>query len=603
MSADSFRFQVDLRAIIRVLSESLYSTPRVFVRELLQNGTDAINARRSLGDTFEPRIRFELDRAGRETPPTLTVTDTGVGLTEEEIHQFLATIGSSSKRLEDGRASQDFIGAFGIGLLSCFMVADEIVLMTRSARPGSPSLEWRGKFDGTYAIRKIADLPQPGTQVILRAKPDAAELFESRRLQETIHYYGAMLPFPVEYASDKQKRQINGDSRPWKQKFSSASARRTALLDHGKSVFGERFLDAIELSGDGLEGVAYVMARMPAPSHRPTHRLYLKGMLLTEKGEGVMPEWAFFVRAILNTTRLSPSASRESFREDEKLEDVRESISDSLRAYLFDLAGEDPAQLKKIVALHLTAIKALAGGDDEALRAFAGVIPFETTLGRLTLTELSERCESIRYVRTVDEFRQIASVMAAQDQCVINAGYAHDQEVIERFAALSPKLDVSLVESTELVQSLQPLSAEEEARGKAFVAAAARALKRHECEALLRRFEPVELAALYTVDDRERFRRNLDRTAQSSDALWSDVLAGLDESVEGEGAASLCFNFDNPLIQRAIAIRDGSVQSRMIEMLYVHALLLGHHPLGPEEMKLLNRGLIDLIELAMKGEA
>jgi len=124
------RFQVDLRGIIEILSEHLYSGPEVFVRELLQNGVDAITARQQLeGQAFQPAVRLELS-ASEDGVPVLIFSDNGVGLLEAEVHQFLATIGKSSKRLvgERGTGSSDFIGQFGIGLLSCFVVSNEIVM-------------------------------------------------------------------------------------------------------------------------------------------------------------------------------------------------------------------------------------------------------------------------------------------------------------------------------------------------------------------------------------------------------------------------------------------------------------------------------------------
>ncbi|MCD0167292.1 ATP-binding protein, partial [Deinococcus sp. 12RED42] len=129
-------FAVDLRGLIDLLSEHLYAGPEVYVRELMQNGVDAIRARTDLGDTFSPALTFDVQE-GR-----LTFTDNGVGLSPDDIHTFLATIGRSSKR-----GSVEFIGQFGIGLLACFLVSEEIELVSRSAR-GTPPVRWVGRADG-----------------------------------------------------------------------------------------------------------------------------------------------------------------------------------------------------------------------------------------------------------------------------------------------------------------------------------------------------------------------------------------------------------------------------------------------------------------------
>lgn len=161
---DTYRFQVNLSGMINILSNHLYSSPKVFLRELLQNGIDAITARQAYSPIgYEGKIHVEV--SGSSTGATLLVEDNGIGLNEAEIHEFLAMIGQSSKRGEDFLSTNtSFIGRFGIGLLSCFMVSDDIVMVTQSAK-GGPALEWRGKPDGTYTIRKLEGQHAPGTKV------------------------------------------------------------------------------------------------------------------------------------------------------------------------------------------------------------------------------------------------------------------------------------------------------------------------------------------------------------------------------------------------------------------------------------------------------
>src|SRR5215468_4301281 len=128
---ESRTFQVDLRGIVDLLSHHLYGSPRVYVRELLQNAADAITARRSQQPTSPASIWLET--AKQTGDGTLRVHDTGIGLTEDQVHELLATIGRSGKRDELGFSRQEFLGQFGIGLLSCFLVADEVDVCTRSA--------------------------------------------------------------------------------------------------------------------------------------------------------------------------------------------------------------------------------------------------------------------------------------------------------------------------------------------------------------------------------------------------------------------------------------------------------------------------------------
>ena len=153
--AEPFIFKVNLGGMIDILANHLYSSPDVFVRELLQNGTDAISGRKLLAPDFQQgciRIRIQEQKS-------LSFHDNGTGLTEEEIHQFLAVIGQSSKRdLQTGRILEDYIGRFGIGMLSCFMVTDTIVMKTKSVKNPAHAYEFRGSPDGTYSITELESL-------------------------------------------------------------------------------------------------------------------------------------------------------------------------------------------------------------------------------------------------------------------------------------------------------------------------------------------------------------------------------------------------------------------------------------------------------------
>src|SRR5687768_4346151 len=139
----SHTFRVDLRGIIDLLSHHLYSSPRVYVRELLQNAVDAITARRELDPSCPAEVTIT---CGRE----LRITDTGVGLTEAEVHELLSTLGRTSKRDDLGFARAGFLGQFGVGMLSCFLVAERIRLVSRSAQ--GPAVRWTADAAGNYEV-------------------------------------------------------------------------------------------------------------------------------------------------------------------------------------------------------------------------------------------------------------------------------------------------------------------------------------------------------------------------------------------------------------------------------------------------------------------
>ncbi|MGE0713266.1 MAG: HSP90 family protein [Planctomycetota bacterium] len=592
---DEHRFQIHLGGIIDLLSNHLYSGPQVYVRELLQNGVDAIRARRRLEPGHAGRI--ELEVLGGERP-TLLCVDDGVGLTPEEVHAFLATIGESSKRGELALDREDYLGQFGIGLLSCFLVSEEIVLITRSARPGSPALEWRGRPDGTYALRTLEREAAPGTQVYLRARPGCEDWLARERVEELVRHFGGLLGTPIVLRLPEGERALNDARPPWRAGAADPQARRRELLQFGQALLRQPFWDAIPLAGEGFSGVAYVLPFQPTLATQGTHRVYLKGMLVSESAENLLPRWAFFVKCIVDSQRLHPTASREALYEDEELERTRARLAELLRDWLVRLAREEPERWRAFLALHSLTIRALALQDDELFELFVERLPFETTMGRLTLAEVRELFGAVRYVTQVEAFRQIRSVCAAQGLCVVNGGYVYLADILERYAARHPALDVLEVDPQDLSQSFAPLSDAEEAEVAGFRALADEVLAAHDCRAELRRFQPRELPTLYTTDREALFRRSLERTREEAQGAWGGVL---DDLAAGEAlpAAQLCFNYDNPLVRRLVARHEPALVRRVVELLYVQSLLLGQHPLRQRELALLSDGLLGLIDWGM----
>jgi molecular chaperone HtpG len=591
-------FQVDLGGIIDLLSNHLYSGPEVFLRELLQNGVDAITARKQIEPEHLGTVQIETIRGKGSLPSTLVVQDNGIGLTAEEIHQFLATIGRSSKRESLDR--EDFIGQFGIGLLSCFVVADEIVVITRSIQPGQQAVEWKGRSDGTYSIRLLDRDYAPGTQVFLQAKPGKESMFENEFVLETLKRYGGHLPIPVWVTSGALKQQIN-QAPPWQQRFSHEAAQRDAYLDYGYTVFGKRFFDAIPLHSNagGIEGIAFVLPQEASLAARQTHHVYLKQMLLSERAEKLLPDWAFFVKCVLNTQDLRPTASRESFYDDEHLEAAREELGACLRNYLINLAKVDRQRLDQLIALHFLAFKSLAVEDDDFFEMFIDYLPFETSLGLMSLGDYLKQYPVVKYVDSVDHFRQVAGVAAAQDICLINAGYVHDTSLLEKLADVFPDRQVERLDVSELTNSFEELSLEEHDAAFDFLRTADQVLRRFGCEAELKKFLPDQLPTLYTIDSEAGFRRNLDRTREEADDLWAGVLDGLAASRGPVSSAQMCFNYQNRLVRRLVELNDKVLVRKAVEMLYVQALLLGHYPLRSEELKLMGDGLLGLIDLVI----
>ncbi|MER6624921.1 HSP90 family protein [Streptomyces sp. NPDC000931] len=611
-------FQVDLRGLVDLLSHHLYSSPRVYLRELMQNAVDALTARHTLepdapAGTFG--IRLYADGS------VVRVEDDGVGLTEADVHTFLATIGRSSKRamgvspaepirgwgkLSEQRA--DFIGQFGIGLLSCFLVADEIHVLSRSARtPDAPAVEWRGRGDGSYTVRTLpaSARPRPGTTVTLTPRGDAGEWTRPSQVRALAGHFGSLLRHPVTFFDGPggPGAPVNPEAAPWARSHPTPGARSRALAAYGEEVFGFVPLDTIELDlpAVGLKGIACVLPEAVPAGRRHGHRVHVKGMLLSEQAEEILPDWAFFVRCVVDAESLRPTASRESLYEDDTLAAVRDALADRLRAWIARAAASDPDLLARFLQAHHLAVKSLAVHDDEILRMLLPWLPFETTDGHTTLDEFARTHRTVLVTSSVEEFRQVAAIASAAGLGVVNGGYTYDRELVHRLPEIRSEVTVADLDPATLTAHLDPVDRETELAAAAYLARARDALAVFDCDVALRTFQPASAPALL-VDSREaRHERTRSQLAREQEGgLWGDILGALRQEAP---RAQLILNQLNPLVRTAVAIDEPELARTSAEALYGQAALLSRRPLRPAESSLINRSFLDLLAHALRKDS
>ena len=593
----SFTFRVDLRGIVDLLSHHLYATPRVYVRELMQNAVDAITARRLTDPTAPGEIWFETAEATGDG--TLRMHDTGIGLTEEQVHELLATIGRSSKRDDLGFARHEFLGQFGIGLLSCFLVADEIRVSTMAA--DAATVEWTGHADGSYDVNLApADRARParGTTVTLVPRRGDEHWLSAATVRELATLYGSMLPIGVRVDDTLMAATLT----PWEtDPAESPTARWRRLAAYAHQAFGFEPFDIIELAAPeaGLRGVAFVLPVPAHPAGKVAHRVYLKQMLLSESIEGLLPEWAFFVRCVVDTTELRPTASREALYDDTLLEQVREGLGDRLRGWMTRLGATDPQRLADFLRIHHLGVKALAVHDDDMLRLVYQWWPFETNVGQLTLAEFHDRYGVVRYTPSVDEYRQMSSVAAAQSIPLVNAGYVFEAQLLARLSDAEPTIRVEALAPGDLTMRLERLTPQDEAAVGPFVTHAQRILDRQGVQVVVRAFDPSSMPVLYLLDGDTALQLDLRRGREQADQLWSSILdsfaSGRDERPQ------LVFNHRNPVARQAMNAGDDELAGFAVEGLYAQALLLARQPLTPAATAAMNQSFLGLLSRAMEG--
>ncbi|WP_341973813.1 HSP90 family protein [Microbacterium sp. LWO13-1.2] len=593
VGADVQQFQVDLRGVVDLLSRHIYSSPRVYLRELLQNARDAITARNEI-DGGGGRIRITpLTEASGE----FVLRDDGIGLTAAEVADLLATVGRSSKRDIFDLPRSDYLGQFGIGLLSCFMVADTIVIRSRSAR-GGPAVEWTGSADGTFRVTEIDDDLPIGTSVHLVPRFDADELLRPAAVHELATTFGEFLPVRITVDT-----RAGGVDITRAAPFLDAATDPDAAVQYGRDLLGAVPLDVIELTeqATGTRGLAYVLPFAPPPGARQATRMYLGRMLLSERVEDVLPDWAFFVRAAIDSTGLAPTASREALVEDAALERVREQLGAGIRRWVLELGLREPHRLAQFVAVHEVGLKSLVRHDHELARFITRWLSVETTHGTMQIGDLVERYPHIRYAQTVDEFRQVAGISPGSE-VLVNGGYLYDADLMRMLPDLYPQVTVEKVDVTGELDRLDPPPLDDREAAVALEGRAGAVLSASGCSVIVRSIDRPEMPALYVADPEVLRAIDRSRTKGITGSLWGGVLDRIDDTLAAargdDVTARLCLNWSNQVVRALVRVRDDAVFARTLQLLYIQALLAGHHPLTDSDRSLMSSALADLVSLS-----
>lgn len=571
------QFQVNLRGVVDILSHHLYSSPRVYLRELIQNGRDAITARRQLEADAPGTITIEA--GGGEGAQNLVVADNGIGLTADEMRSLLATIGASSKRQDFTEARSDFLGQFGIGLLSCFLIADEIEVISRSARSAdAPTLRWGGYADGTFTVTDSErTLDQPGTEVIIHPRSEDREWTGIERVRRLATEFARYLDVPITVAGELVSQQ----TPPWELAYDEQ-------LDYCQETFGFLPIDAFEIRVDvlGIRGVAFVIDSKGRAGERAGDIVYTRGMLLSTRNGQLVPDWANFVRVVASAGDLSPTASRESLQDNDVLADAREAVGREIQRGVELMADDAPEQFEWFQQVHSTGLSAMAVTDPQMLDFVTRYLNVDSSAGSLPLDELLHTYPEVHFVRRTAQYQSLRELAKQQGLVLINGDYTYQTEILQQVAARNPGLSITELDLASFVADLPRPSADDAALVRRLSEVWSDALPHVDLQLDPRRFAPATVPALVLP-------RVAVLAADDLDDLLGDLIAEPEES-----PPRIVLNLASAPVRAVASAGAAEVAREGMRAIYSLALLLRGEPLTEHESAVLSQSLSTLITAA-----
>jgi molecular chaperone HtpG len=370
MPAETLAFQAETKELLRLMIHSLYTEKDIFLRELISNASDAIDRLRFesltnpdlLAGDHKFEIRLEVDKEIR----TLTISDSGIGMTREEVVAHIGTIAKSGtgelkRRLAEDKASPgsaniaDLIGQFGVGFYSAFMVADKVKLVTRRAGTDE-AVEWESEGAGTYSIRE-ADKAERGTSITLclrQPDPDNGieDYTDDWRISSIVRKHSDFIAYPIILKKDNEDQTLNSMKPIWKRSPSEITKEEyTEFYKHVSHDWNEP-LKTIHFRAEGTfeyEALLYIPSKAPwdlyyMGSEAGGLRLFARRVMIMEKCEDLLPRYLRFVKGVVDASDLPLNISRQRLQQDAHITRMRKRLTTKVLDSITEINEKEPDQ-------------------------------------------------------------------------------------------------------------------------------------------------------------------------------------------------------------------------------------------------------------------
>src|SRR5215469_1333235 len=426
-------FQTEVSQLLQLIVHSLYSHPEIFLRELISNSSDALDKLRHLtlidesykalvGNGIDsPRIDLEL----RETDKIISISDTGIGMSEEDLISHLGTIARSGTKnflthlSGDARKDSNLIGQFGVGFYSVFMVADKVEVISRKAGE-EKTFKWISDGKSGFDIEEVSGADarkSAGTTVLVHLNEDGTQYANSWRLQEIIKKYSNHIAFPIFLTYDKSEwnaekkesikarttEQVNAASALWQR--SKGELKDEDYKEFYKSITGDSD-DPLFWFHTRAEGTLEYTTLFCIPSKAPLDlyhsdykggvKLYVKRVFIMDDSRDLLPQYLRFVRGIIDSEDLPLNVSREILQLNKVLTSIRTASVKKILSELKAIAAKDPAKYGEFIAQYNRPLKEGIYSDFTNRDVLLDLIRVKSTRveGLTSLAEAKERMQA-----------------------------------------------------------------------------------------------------------------------------------------------------------------------------------------------------------------
>ena len=430
-ASEKHQFQAEIQQLLDIVIHSLYTDKEIFVRELISNAADACEKLRftqaSGKAVHQPEAVLGIAITTDEKENTITFADTGIGMTRGDLVENLGTIAHSGTKAflkqlaEDKRPDAKLIGQFGVGFYSAFMVAGQVVVLSRSGKPEEQGWRWTSEGGNGYEIEPAADLPR-GTKVILHLKEDAKDFAKAATIEGIIKRYSNFVQFPI----DLNGKRLNTLQAIWPRKPAEVKDEeynefyRYVSHDYEDPTYRLHFSSDAPLAIQALlfapqrNFETLGMGRIESEVH-----LYCRKVLIQSHAKGLFPEWLRFLKGVVDSEDLPLNISRETMQDTSLMQKLNKVLTGRFLKFLDEQAGKDAAVYDKFYDEHQRFLKEGVVTDFTHREALGKLLRYESSA-----TDKGKRASLAEYVRRMPaDQKEIYYLLAPTSEAAESSPY------------------------------------------------------------------------------------------------------------------------------------------------------------------------------------